>query len=232
MSNKLISFYFRLFHFFDHTACDVDFQKRLGAYVIDWIVGGILTGLPAVLLYGAITGRNDMFSDLYVFETLGFTRFHALLAGLLCIVCALFYYVYVPLKIYKGQTLGKHIVGFKIVKLNDEDVDLKTLCIRQVLGMFLLEGAVLIVSNYIRQLTSLSLNYYVDYYWAIAGMIITFISILIVLKTPSHRAIHDYLAKTKLIVIKDKDSSKEEPTSHKNMTKKNVTKKNMSKNRK
>lgn len=40
----------------------------------------------------------------------------AYLAGTLSILFALFYYVYIPLKIYPGQTPGKRAMGFKIVK--------------------------------------------------------------------------------------------------------------------
>lgn len=211
MSSKITGLYFKFFQMFDQSKSEVELVKRIGGYVFDWIVGGILTGLPAVLLYGAITGRNDMFSDLYVFEALGYSKSYGLLAGGLCVLFALFYYVYVPLKIYKGQTLGKRIAGFKIVKLDGEDVDVKTLCIRQILGLFLIESAALVVSNYIRQLVSISFNFYVDYYWALAGMLITLISIIIVLKTQSHRALHDYFAKTKLVLFENKKEHSEEP---------------------
>lgn len=210
--------YQKLYDVTDHTPSNVDTPKRLGAYLVDWVVGGILTGLPGVFIYAALTDKSDMFGGLYVFESLGYDRIWGIVTGLLCILFALFYYVYVPLKIYPGQTLGKKWAGFKITKLNGDAVDLKTLLIRQVLCIFLLEGAVLVVTNYIRQLTTLTLNFYVDYYWQVFGMIMMVFSGILVLKTDSHRAFHDYIAKTKIVLVettttdtKDSDVKKVKP---------------------
>ena len=62
-------------------------------------------------------------------------------------------------------------------------------------------GAAFVASNYIRQLVTLSLSYYVDYYWQIAGMILTAISLILVMKTDSHRSLHDYFAKTRVTCV-------------------------------
>ena len=55
----------------DEVTDEVPTLKRFGAYAVDWALGGIVTGAPAVLLYGAVTRRTDFYSDLYVFEALG-----------------------------------------------------------------------------------------------------------------------------------------------------------------
>ena len=81
----------------DSTKNDLPFNKRVGAYIIDWILGGIFSGLPAILCYGFLTKRSDMFSNLYVFPSLGYKVYWSFLAGILCVMFALFYYVYVPL---------------------------------------------------------------------------------------------------------------------------------------
>lgn len=201
MDMRLYKGYQRIVCKIDSTPCRVDTPKRAGAYLADWVIGGILTGAPGVFLYAALTKRTDMFAGLYVFESLGYSRIWAVITGLCCILAALFYYVYVPWKIYPGQTLGKKWAGFKITKLDGADVDLKTLLIRQVLCIFLLEGAVLVVTSYIRQLVTLSLSFYVDYYWQILGMIMMTISVILAIKTESHRTIHDYIAKTKLELV-------------------------------
>ena len=54
----------------DRNPVKVPVSKRVIAYAIDWAVGGIISGFPAVLFYGGVTGRSDMFSDLYVFPSL------------------------------------------------------------------------------------------------------------------------------------------------------------------
>lgn len=100
----------------DRNPVKVPVSKRLIAYAIDWAVGGIISGFPAVLFYGGITGRSDMFSDLYVFPSLGFPTYWSYLAGILCIVVAFIYYIYIPYKKYPGQTLGKRWLKIKIVK--------------------------------------------------------------------------------------------------------------------
>ena len=197
MQLNMTGLYTKLYAITDHTPCDVDTPKRFGAYILDWVVGGIFTGLPAVLLYSGLTKKQDMFGGLYVFESLGYARSWAFLAGALCILFALFYYVYVPWRIWPGQTLA----GYRMEKTNGTAVDLITLLKRQAIGGFLLEGAAFVASNYIRQLVTLSLSYYVDYYWQIAGMILTALSLILVMKTDSHRALHDYLAKTRVTCV-------------------------------
>lgn len=214
MNVNFSTMYTKFYQLTDHTPCKVDTPKRLGGYVLDWVIGGIFTGMPAVFLYSGITQKSDFFSDLYVFESLGYARSWAYLAGILCLLFALFYFVFIPWKIFPGQTLGKRIAGFKIVKTSGAAVDLPTLLLRQVIGLLILESAAFIASNYLRQLTSLTLHFYVDYVWSILGMVITLISVILVLRTDSHRALHDYLAKTTLVLVNKAEEPKEKASSH------------------
>ena len=184
----------------DRNPVKVPVSKRVIAYAIDWAVGGIISGFPAVLFYGGITGRSDMFSDLYVFPSLGFPTYWSYLAGILCIVVAFVYYIYIPYKKYPGQTLAKHWLKIKIVNNDDySDVSLKTLIIRQGVGLFLLEGSAIVVTNYLRQMLTLATGFYFDYYLKMIGMVITMISGVFVLGSASQRSIHDYLAKTRVV---------------------------------
>lgn len=189
----------KLTSWIDKTPNNVAFNRRLGAYVLDWIIGGIFSGLPAVFIYGGVTGKSDMFSNLYVFESLGFERYWAYIAGLLCILFALFYYVYVPIKVYPGQTLAKKWLKLKIVMKDDSPVTFKALVIRQVLGLFIIESGAVVVGAYIRQLVTLALSFYVDYWWQWIGTIFFIASAMLVAGTYSHRALHDYLANTKVV---------------------------------
>lgn len=194
MLNKLTSW-------IDQTYNRVTFNQRLGAYILDWIIGGIFTGLPAVMIYSMVTKRTDMFSDLYVFQSLGFESYWAYIAGVLCLLFGLFYYVYVPLKIYPGQTLAKKWLHIKIVMLDGSEPTLKALLLRQVVGLFLLESGSLVVCSYIRQLTTLTFSFYVDYAWQWIGSALMIGSAMLVAGTGSHRAIHDYLANTKVVEV-------------------------------
>lgn len=194
----------------DKKPCNVEFSKRFLSYVIDWGLGGVFSGLPAVFTYGIITGKSDMFSDLYIFPALGYDKIWAYVAGIGSLLFALFYYVYVPWKIYPGQTLGKRLTNYRIVKLDGSSVDLKTLMIRQVVGLFLLESIAFVVSGYIRQMVTLTCMVYVDYVWSIIGTVLCILSAMLVGGTPSHRALHDYMAKTKVeLYDKNKPQKKE-----------------------
>lgn len=100
-------------------------SKRLLAYALDWAIGGIVTGLPAVFMYSIVTSRSDMFSNLYVFEALGYDKTYGIIAGFLCLMTAILYFIVIPLKKYPGQTLGKKIAKIKILTWSDENVSIK-----------------------------------------------------------------------------------------------------------
>ena len=205
----------------DRNPVKVPVSKRVIAYAIDWAVGGIISGFPAVLFYGGVTGRSDMFSDLYVFPSLGFPTYWSYLAGILCIVVAFVYYIYIPYKKYPGQTLAKHWLKIKIVNNDDySDVSLKTLIIRQGVGLFLLEGSAIVVTNYLRQMLTLATGFYFDYYLKMIGMVITMMSGVFVLGSASQRSIHDYLAKTRVVGEDEKPAKIKEKKNKKNKKKK------------
>ena len=92
---------------------------------MDWAIGGIVTGLPAVFMYSIVTSRSDMFSNLYVFEALGYDKTYGIIAGFLCLMTAILYFIVIPLKKYLGQTLGKKIAKIKILTWSDENVSIK-----------------------------------------------------------------------------------------------------------
>lgn len=223
--NKILGLIRKFENLFDQTYNDVPLGRRFGAYAIDWAVGGICAGFPAVLLYAALTKSNDMFSNLYVFEALGYEWYWGIVAGLLCVLFALFYYVYIPWKLYPGQTLGKKIAGLRIVKVNDEEAGLKELLIRHAFAMFILESSAFVISSYIQQMVTLVTRFYVESYWGYIGIFFTLISVMMIANTRSHRGLHDYIAKTKVIMAtanqgNEKPMKKELPVKPKEVKKK------------
>ena len=173
--------------------------SRLYAYVIDWAVGGIASGLPAVLLYAAVTRRTDMFSNLYVFEALGYPWALGIGAGVLCVIAAVLYFVVVPLAVWPGQTFGKRIARVQVMRIDGTRPKVCSLLIRQVLVGFLLEGSGFVIARYIRETAVLITRFDVNYYWEITGMVVTLLSGLLALAHPARRALHDYVAGTRVV---------------------------------
>lgn len=207
--NNIKIVWYNLTKWLDRNPVKVPVSKRAIAYVLDWAIGGVISGFPAVLIYSVVTGKSDMFSNLYVFPSLDYPIYWSYIAGILCIIVTFVYYIYIPYKKYPGQTLGKRLMKIKIV--NNEDysaVSLKTLIIRQGIGLFLLEGSAIVVSDYLRQMLTLATGFYFEYYLEIIGMVITIISGVFVFSTTSQRSIHDYLAKTRVVGEDEKPMKK------------------------
>lgn len=186
----------------DKEYCDVGLPKRLFAYIIDWILGGIFTSMPGVFICLNLTKQNIMFENLYIFEALGYERYVGFLVGFLCFIFAIFYYVFVMWRIFPGQTIGKKIMGIKVVNKDNLDVNFKTIFIRQVVCIFLIEGVAYTISSYIRQCITLATRYYVDNILQNICIIFFILSAMLVCGTASQRALHDYISNTKVIKIK------------------------------
>lgn len=169
--------------------------RRIIAYAIDWYVCGMLAGLPLNLMYISCYGDElvQIPQLLSVFE--GPLRY---ITGLLCLAASLFYLVFVPAKIWPGQTLGKKICGIVICDEKLQPADIKTLLIRQVLGALLLEGSVFTATNYLVQMISMGIGFNLMEFHNNLGLAVTAMSALLMLFGPKRKAFHDYLAKTQV----------------------------------
>ncbi|WML37626.1 RDD family protein [Clostridium sp. OS1-26] len=175
---------------------NVPHWKRFVGYMIDWYVGYIFTCLPMVLIYMKITNSQNFNINL-----LEYPKQYALLAGNLGLLFALFYYVIVPLKVWKGQTLGKRFCHFKIVKLDGNDVLAKEVFLRQVVGIFLVESTLFFPSKLFEQVLSIVSNITFFSLIIYVGMAITILSSFFVLYRKDQRAIHDLISNTTVINI-------------------------------
>ena len=152
-------------------------------------------------MYSIVTSRSDMFSNLYVFEALGYDKTYGIIAGFLCLMTAILYFIVIPLKKYPGQTLGKKIAKIKILTWSDENVSIKTLAVRYAIT-FIFESPLFIISTYIMQTLTLITRFYVESVWTFVGIACTLISAAMVIYTKKHCAIHDYVAKTKVVEVR------------------------------
>ena len=121
-------------------------------------------------------------------------------AGILSLLFCIAYYVIYPYR-HNGQTCGKKFMDMKIVKRDGSDIDLKSLCKRQILGCIILEGCLIPGGSYVCQLLSLAAGYDLTLVLGVASGVICLLSIYIAMKKKSRRMIHDYLADTKVVAI-------------------------------
>ncbi len=92
-------------------------------------------------------------------------------------------------------------MNIAIARKDGQQLTLKDLLIRQVVGLLLLEGMLLTGSTLLRDVISLASGLNFTGILSMSGMIITIVSVLMALLVPSRRMLHDYLAKTHLVPV-------------------------------
>ena len=89
--------------------------RRVLSYFIDWYLGALCAAFPIAVvsqkLYGTMLKQNL----LKIQQPYGF------IAGIIGVIFALFYYIYIPFFVYKGQTVGKRICKVKIIQKNNQE---------------------------------------------------------------------------------------------------------------
>ncbi|WP_297437831.1 RDD family protein [uncultured Clostridium sp.] len=172
---------------------EVSLGTRFISYLIDWYVGALCTAIPIALISQKLT--NTMLNQ----NIIEFEAPYGIIAGILAVMFAIFYFVIVPTYITKGQTFGKKVCKLKIVQKSDEDITLKNMVLRQIVGIIIIEGVLVSASSVWHQIASIitEVNFVSPLMYV--GFVITGISILLLVLTPKKRAIHDYLGNTKVI---------------------------------
>lgn len=174
--------------------------KRIIAYGIDWYLGSVLSSLPLILLYMSL--HKDA---VYIPQQLSiFKGYYQVLAGVLSLSVAFVYYVVLPI-IWKGRTLGKKLLGLKIVNDDYQEVNVKQLIIRQVIMIFLVEGSIYTCSNMFHQLVNVLAGYNIASIWNKVGLVITILSGILVIILKSKKSLHDIVSHTLVVDIKSED---------------------------
>lgn len=174
--------------------------KRIIAYGIDWYLGSVLSSLPLILLYMSL--HKDA---VYIPQQLSiFKGYYQVIAGVLSLSVAFVYYVVLPI-IWKGQTVGKKLLGLKIVNDNYQEVNVKQLIIRQVIMIFLVEGSIYTCSNMLHQLVNVLTGYNIASIWNKVGLVITILSGILVIVLKSKKSLHDIVSHTLVVDIKSED---------------------------
>lgn len=161
-------------------------SRRLFAYLIDQVIIFISTGVIMALL-----GIKELSASTIT----------SLFAIVLLILA---YRILVPIFVFKGehagQTLGKRMMGIKVIQTNGTQASLISLSIRSVFAM-LLEGfdyfAIISLYNAIG-----FLGFPQIIYLLYMNIFVGLVSIVIMIIRPSHQMLHDYVANTVTILVK------------------------------
>lgn len=174
--------------------------RRFIAYGLDWYLGGIFINIPIVLIYGCTFNQTEMQTNLLEISKNSLTV--AYVSGIAGILFGIVYFFIIPLFVWPGQTLGKRVLKMKIIQNNGQDISLQSLFLRQFIGMTVLEGVIISLTGTIRQL--LDLVFHTSIFTSgslmLFAYIITFVSCLFVLI--KGRAIHDFIASTRIEYLK------------------------------
>lgn len=173
----------------------VCFFKRLIAYFIDWYIISVITIIPINLVYSIIYQQKNFTSSIAKLPLI--PAIGVFLIGLLF---SLLYLVYFPYK-HNGQTIGKKIFSLKIIKNNQKQIDLKTLLMRNGIGLIVIEGAFYSCSIYFWELIDILSSASIATTALSLLSFISFISIMISLFNSKHQMLHDYLSKTYVVAI-------------------------------
>ncbi len=171
--------------------------KRFIAYAIDWYVGGLLTSIPLILLYMSLHEDASYIPQVITI----FEQPYQLIAGGLSFSVSLLYYIGIPLYT-KGQTLGKKILGLKIVGDHYDDVTMKQILLRQGVMILLVEGSIYTASNMLHQMINVMTGFNFASLYAYIGIVISLISVICVFVFNSKKSLHDIVVKTLVVDIK------------------------------
>ena len=106
-----------------------------------------------------------------------------------------------PVWIWKGQTLGKHILHLKIVRNNNADINIQTIVIREVLVIMLFEEGMYSISAILQQIFTLLTHIQVVKTVVTIFWVITIVSSLLVVFSKNAQSLHDRIAHTKVIRV-------------------------------
>ncbi|WP_416327636.1 RDD family protein [[Eubacterium] hominis] len=163
--------------------------RRFIAFAIDWYLGSILVSLPVSMAYYQFFPQQNTILDL---RTLPFSTACMTLLASLLIACL--YYIVLPYRLH-GQTIGKKIMKLRIKEKGKQEVTLKTLVLRQLIAIILIEGSVYTISPLIYQIICYGSDSMLEMITTL-HYILTIVSIACCLFTKRRCAIHDFIAKT------------------------------------
>ena len=164
----------------------------MGAFLVDWYVGALMTALPIALVAMGL-GREMTDQNIALYE-----GHWGLVAGLLGLLCGVAYYALVPMLLH-GQTLGKRLCRVRIVAEDGSEATAVQLLGRQVLGLMLVEGAAVGTSTVIWQVVHILTGVNLLVHAMAVGTVVTLASGVVLGLSSRHRALHDLMFRTMVV---------------------------------
>lgn len=165
--------------------------KRFFGYLFDFFLANVLACIPLVAIQSVVTGSTEVTQVLAGMEL----KWVYIITACVFIMY-LIYYVMIPWKLWPGQTPAKRLLGYKIVMMDNSEVTLKALLLRNVIALTFLEGASFLIT-YVIQLVVLTAGIDYPQFFSYICYFMTMISILVTFTNYSRRMIHDYVGGTK-----------------------------------
>lgn len=172
-------------------------SSRVFAFIIDWIVSGLLVGAVNALFYTIYSSTKEVYTDYYSFLLADISISQIMVPFVLCMLIGLVYYVWIPYKVWPGQTLGKHLFDIQILS-STQDVSLGKLFIRNFVCMILI-GCASPISTALRQFITVCIRINVDEPWLVLGSVVCLISFLMTVYKSTGSSIHDRIVKTQVV---------------------------------
>ena len=173
----------------------VSIYKRGIAAILDIYISSVLANIPILFIYSIETGETRMTKELS-----SLSNKSGMLACILGILIVLLYYIVLPVYKFEGQTLMKRLLGFKVVNMNGDNVNLNTMIKREVIGSMIVEGGFVSSGDYLRQLILIitgSRSLYTGLLYT--SFATTIFSIILMFFSSYSRAIHDYISGTRVL---------------------------------
>ncbi|WP_297034448.1 RDD family protein, partial [uncultured Enorma sp.] len=171
--------------------------RRLIAYFIDWYIALIIMNTMLIAAAYLLTGRMFVGS-------LALTYFDAdvqLPLLLMLVAVEVILYSVVPRFVWRGQTIGKHLLRVRMATVSGEAPGLLRLMLRDLVAITVVEGCFSPLSNYVRNYLMLFLERDIIQYTVWFSWGIGVVSVLLLLLSKRKRMLHDVIAGTVVTVV-------------------------------
>lgn len=170
--------------------------KRLLSYTIDYFLSTIFISIIPMIITSILTGEKAFTSENFTSIPMNWR----LLCSALAMIFAVYYFCIFPLRDgRKGQTIGKKLMGIRIVPANDDELTWSHMWRRELVGSLLIEGQTAVPSAFLQYFVFLWLPRQVSQGIGYAYIVISVASVAYAVFGRSHRMFHDLVGATKVV---------------------------------